>query len=105
MPTPKPKKPGFKYVSLWYKFVHLGTYNHVEVQAKPAIKDGIWVHVIFPSGRHWDWYESTDSHGHWAKFFRVYRNTYSGNSNVAYVTVQLWHGAKTAKTFRKFYLV
>lgn len=104
-PTPVPhvaKPLGFRYVSIWYHAVRKGTFDHVVVQSNKHTTLGIWVHVIFPSGVHYDFYENTDSHGHWSKSFPVPTNSGSAYNNRAIVAIQLWHSKKTVKDFEFF---
>lgn len=107
-PTPAPVHhivPRVKRLSEWYHVVHAGTFNHVEVQAKVKARYGIWVHILFPSGLHWDYYEHTDNRGHWARSFDVPFNTVSRYSNRAHVEVQLWKGKYFAKAFTYFSII
>jgi len=106
-PTPRPPAPkaAFRYISVWWHVVRVGTREHVEVQARGRSTHGIWVHVIFPSGLHFDYYENTDSSGHWIKEFPVPRNARSRYSNQTVITFQLWKGRSTAKNHTFFTLV
>jgi len=106
-PTPKKKNPvvGFKYVSIWYHQVRRGTFEHLEVQAKKSVKHGIWVHVYFPTGIHYDYYTETDDTGHWVKEFNIPSDSVSKYSNEAVVTFQLWKGKTTGKNFATFFVV
>jgi hypothetical protein len=74
----------------------------INFQGKPHAKMGIWAHVNFPSGLHFDYYQQTDSHGHWLKRFNVPRNAFNRRSTRAVITLQLWHGNKTRKNFVNF---
>jgi beta-xylosidase-like protein len=105
-PTPKPKYVlAFKSVSLWYHTVRQGTFNYLDVQANHHQTLGIWVHVLFPNGMHYDYYENTDSSGHWTKQFNVPGGVISRYSNEATVTLQLWHAKSTAKDFVTFTII
>ncbi|GAC1328219.1 MAG: hypothetical protein NVS2B16_00340 [Chloroflexota bacterium] len=108
-PTPQPRAPapriGFKYISLWYHQVRRGTFDHLEVQARNRVAHGIWVHVYFPTGVHFNYYENTDGLGHWTKEFNIPRNSLSQYSNQAVITIQLWRAKSTAKDFITFNIV
>lgn len=111
-PTPRPvvhhggtRHTSFSYVSVWYHIIRIGTIEHLQVQAKGHNSHGIWVHVIFGSGAHLDYYENTDNNGFWQKDFRIPRNSNSRYSRQAVVTFQLWKGSATAKTFDTFVVV
>lgn len=93
---------GFRYVSIWYHFMRRGTYEHIVVQANRHTQFGIWVHVVFPSGLHYDYYANTDAGGHWEKSFLVPYNANSPYNNRAWVLFQLWHGKQTAKDYGYF---
>jgi len=110
IPTPTPRPPGpaapsFQYVSLWYHTVREGTFDHLEVQARPHTTMGIWTHVYFPNGRHLDYYENTNSSGHWTKQYRIPRNVISPYSRQGVITLQLWRGRRTRKNHLTFTLV
>jgi len=109
-PTPRPvvKHTGataFQYASIWYHTIRIGTVEHLQVQAKAANAHGIWVHVVFGSGFHLDYYENTDAHGFWQKEFVVPGAGIGRYSRDAVVTFQLWKGLKTTKTFDTFTVV
>jgi hypothetical protein len=108
-PTPTPIKKkyvlSFKSVSVWYHAVRRGTFEHLEVQANHHSKLGIWVHVIFPTGVHYDYYENTNGSGHWSKSFTVPKNALNSNSNRAIVALQLWHAKTTVKDFEFFTVI
>ena len=106
-PTPKPPTPTaqFAYTSVWWHVVRLGTHQHVEVQAKGRSTHGIWVHVFFPSGLHFDYYENTDRSGHWIKEFPIPLNASSRYSSQAIITLQLWKGKSSAKDYQFFTVV
>lgn len=114
VPTPtKTKTPSqpsssalhFQSLSLWYHIVRIGTFNHIEMQATPHRRVGIWAHVIFPTGLHFDWYEQTTASGHWSKQFDVPADTISRYSNRGHVELQLWMGKKSVKDFLPFTIV
>lgn len=110
-PTPRPvvKHTGgasaFQYASIWYHTIRIGTVEHLQVQAKAANAHGIWVHVVFGSGFHLDYYENTDAHGFWQKEFVVPGAGIGRYSRDAVVTFQLWKGLKSTKTFDTFTVV
>jgi hypothetical protein len=85
--------------------VRVGTFNHIEVQSRHRSTHGIWVHVFFPSGRHFAWYENTNNRGRWVKEFPIPRDALSRKSNRAVVTFQLWKGRTTAKSNGSFVVV
>lgn len=95
----------FRYVSLWYHTVRLGTYDHLDVQGNPKTTLGIWVHIYFPNGSHLDYYQNTNSHGRWQKTFTIPGNALGANNNSVFVTFRLWHGGKSVKEFLRFSLV
>lgn len=100
-----PKYLGFRWVSLWYHSVRQGTWDYVSIQSTSTTQLGIWVHVIFPNGKHWDIYTLTDHNGHWGARFAVPRQSASRHSNQAYIAFQLWHGKQTMQSFLNFVLV
>lgn len=104
-PVVRPPSVGFKYISLWYHTVKRGTFDHIDIQARNKVTQGIWVHVYFPSGIHYNYYENTDGLGHWTKEFNIPRNAISRYSNLGVITFQLWRGKSTAKEFLNFTLV
>jgi hypothetical protein len=63
------------------------------------------VHVIFPSGQHWDFYQGTNGNGQWSIRFAVPAHSASRHSNQAYIAFQLWHGSQTTQQFMSFTLV
>src|SRR5579884_1454824 len=93
---------GFRYTSIWYHFMRRGTNETIVAQGNKHAQFGIWVHVIFPSGVHYDYYENTDSSGHWTKTFYVPYNAGSPYNNRAWVLFQLWSGKHTVKDFGYF---
>jgi len=113
IPTPTPRPvvrhtggaSSFQYASIWYHTIRIGTVEHLQVQAKAANAHGIWVHVIFGSGFHLDYYENTDAHGFWQKEFVVPGAGIGRYSRDATVTFQLWKGLKSTKTFDTFTVV
>jgi hypothetical protein len=108
-PTPKPRRSApvvaFKWTSIWYHVVHKGTFEHIEAKATRNGTKGIWVHIIFATGLHLDYYQKTDGNGHWVKEFNIPADTISAYSNQAIVTFQLWKGKTTAKTFSTFTVI
>ena len=101
----QPKSLTFQWVSLWYHTVRQGTWDYVEIQSGLKTSLGIWVHVIFPSGQHLDYYKNTDQNGHWAIRFSIPKRSVSSHSNAAYIAFQLWHGNQTTQSFLNFTLV
>jgi len=106
-PRPRPKKivAAYRWISVWYHVVRLGTFEHLEVQGKNNTRYGIWVHVYFPSSRHFDYYESTDGSGRWVKEFRIPYGSIGRYSNQAVVTFRLWKGRTHRDAHRKFILI
>ncbi|MDQ2742233.1 MAG: hypothetical protein M3Z66_08030 [Chloroflexota bacterium] len=106
-PTPTPSRGGlhFRRLSLWYHVVRLGTFDHVDLQSNMKTRLGIWAHVIFPSGVQFDYYENTDSRGHWIKTFDVPLNSISRYSNRAFILFQLWHGRTSVKDYLPFTVI
>jgi hypothetical protein len=100
-----PQGLGFQWVSLWYHTVRQGTFDVLVIQAKPQTQLGIWTHIIFPNGQHYDYYKNTDSNGKWQIKFTIPRGSVSKNSNQAHITFQLWHGKQTMQAFVTFTLV
>jgi hypothetical protein len=92
-------------VSLWYHRVRQGTFNHVEIQANHKRVLGIWVHVYFPNGRVYSYYDNTDKGGHWAKSFSVPNPSVGPRGDQAVVTAQLWEGKRTRKNFATFVII
>jgi hypothetical protein len=83
----------------------MGTMETIQAQASPRVQQGIWVHVIFASGYHLDYYQNTDNSGFWRTSFRIPGNSTSRYSSQAIVTFQLWHGKATAKSFETFTVI
>jgi hypothetical protein len=100
-----PKNLAFRWISLWYHSVRQGTWDYVILQSTLHTPLGIWVHVIFPNGQHWDYYANTDRRGRWAVKFTIPRHAANKRSNQAYLTFQLWHGKQTTQSFMGFTLV
>jgi hypothetical protein len=65
----------------------------------------IWVHVIFATGLHLDFYEHTNNRGLWSKSFTVPVDSISHYSNQAIVTFQIIHGNRYAKSFVAFNVI
>lgn len=114
VPTPTPitiirrvyrYQVGFRHVSVWYHYVRKGTFEHLEVQANRHTKFGIWVHVVFPSGVSYAYFQKTDANGHWRVSFAVPTNSGSPYTKRAVVTLQLWHGKQTDKEFAFFTVI
>jgi Beta xylosidase C-terminal Concanavalin A-like domain len=106
-PTPKPKKvvAAYRWISVWYHVVRLGTFEHLQLQGKNHTRYGIWVHVYFPSSKHFDYYEETDSSGFWAKEFRIPYDSLGKFSNQAVVTFRLWKGNTHRDAHRTFTVI
>ena len=100
-----PKNLAFRWISLWYHTVRQGTWDYVILQSTLHTPLGIWVHVIFPNGQHWDFYTNTGRRGRWAVRFSIPRHAANKRSNQAYLTFQLWHGKQTTQFFMAFTLV
>lgn len=106
-PAPQPALPktgdvGFQWISLWYHTVRRGTWDEIVVQGTPHTTYGIWVHVIFANGRHYDYYQNTDSNGQWRARFNIPHDTNTQYSNQASIQFQLWHGHHSVKTYITF---
>lgn len=103
---PPPKRPkrrfAIQYVSLWYHPVYQGAYDHLVVQGRPRRHLGIWVHIYFPNGSRIDFYETTDGQGLWQRDFQVPLHARTRSSDQAFITVQLWKGRQSRKTFIQF---
>ncbi|MBV9279538.1 MAG: hypothetical protein JOZ41_05615 [Chloroflexi bacterium] len=104
-PSAHPSTLGFRWVSLWYHTVRQGTWDYVILQSTLQTQLGIWVHVIFPNGRHWDFYLATDHSGRWSVRFTIPGGSISRHSNQAYIAFQLWYGSETSQSFMNFTLV
>jgi hypothetical protein len=105
-PTPKPaKKFGFEYTSVWYRYIHVGNIQHIQMQDKSHSQDGIWVVVQFASGKPLRWYQNTDKHGFWQLNLKVPPYALTRESGRAVVTFQLWKGKRTTKTYETFYVI
>jgi azurin len=96
---------GFRYISIWYHVVRVGTYEVVVARATLHTKLGIWVHVYFPGGQGYTWYTQTSWGGKWSKKFSVPGNARTASNSQVLITFRLWHGSKSVKEFRKFSLV
>jgi hypothetical protein len=90
---------------VWYHYVHKGTFEHIEAQATRNGTKGIWVHVIFATGLHLDYYGHTDGNGRWTKEFNIPADTISTYSKQAVVTFQLWKQKTTARSFATFNVI
>jgi Beta xylosidase C-terminal Concanavalin A-like domain len=107
-PTPKPKAKthaAFQYMSVWYHYIHVGTTQHIVAQTKTQSTYGLWVHVIFPSGKRLDYYVNTDAFGFWQATFVVPKNAIKIKPGDAFVTFQLWKGSSTEKKFQTFTVI
>lgn len=100
-----PHNLSFRWVSLWYHTVRQGTWDYLDIQSTMSTQLGVWVHVIFPSGQHYDYYTVTDHNGRWSMKFTIPKQSTSRHSNQAYITFQLWHGKQTTQAFVDFTLV
>jgi hypothetical protein len=100
-------KPGFdfRYISIWYHTLRVNTTEHIVVQSTLHTQQGIWVHVWFPSGSHFDYFKNTDSNGKWTTQFVVPRSAITPHNGNVLVTFRLWHGKKSVKQFLHFKLV
>ena len=92
----------YSYTSVWYAHIYIGDKQHIQLQARDHVKQGIWVIVHFASSVVYGYYESTDSHGFWSKEFAVPTDSIGVHSPEAVVTFQLWYGNTTAKDFLTF---
>jgi hypothetical protein len=92
----------FSYTSVWYPNIYIGDTQHIQLQARDHVKQGIWVIIHFASSLQYAYYESTDSNGFWSKEFAVPADSVGPHSAEAVVTLQLWYGDTTAKDFQKF---
>jgi hypothetical protein len=109
-PTSVPSKPhhnafGYRFISIWYHTVRVGTSEVVVVRATLHTKLGIWVHVFFPAGQTYVWYTKTSWGGKWSKRFAIPHNARTAANSQALITFRLWHGSKSIKEFRKFTIV
>jgi hypothetical protein len=92
----------FSYTSVWYPHIYVGDKQHLQLQARDHVGQGIWVIVHFASSLQYAYYENTDSHGFWSKEFSVPTDSIGAHSPEAVVTFQLWYGDSTAKDFHTF---
>jgi len=107
-PTTTPKRRAiaqFKYISVWYNVIRIGTVEHLVVQAGARQFQHIEVHVFFATGRRYDFSERTNRQGLWTKDFRIPPYTVSVYSREAVVTFQLFKNHTTARDYRFFYVV
>jgi hypothetical protein len=100
-----PQYLNFRWISLWYHTVRQGTWDVVVLQSTLKTQLGIWAHVVFPNGLHFDYFTLTDRNGRWTVKFKIPSHSISSHSNQAYVTFQLWHGSRTTQSFMNFTLV
>jgi hypothetical protein len=110
-PAPPPPPPvvrshglRFARISLWYQVVRPGTKEHIVLYARPKKVLGIWMQVVFPSGKHLYYFAKTRRHGKWSKTFRIPRHVRSPYSNQGYIILQLWHGRQTTRVVMPFSL-
>lgn len=92
----------FSYTSVWYSKIYIGDTQHIQIQARDHVKQGIWVIIHFASSLQSAYYESTDANGFWSKEFAVPEDSVGVHSADAVVTFQLWYGETTAKDFQTF---
>jgi hypothetical protein len=93
---------GFRRITLRYPAVRRGAPDALNVQATLKTKLGIWAHIVFPTGKHLDYYQETNHKGHWKLRFTVPRHSVTRYSRQAYITLQLWHGSQTTQAFVMF---
>ena len=106
--TPTPKRRAiaqFKYISVWYNVIRIGTVEHLVVQAGARQFQHIEVHVFFATGRRYDFSERTNRQGLWTKVFQIPPYTISGYSREAVITFQLFKNHTTSRDYRFFYVV
>lgn len=87
----------FRRIKLRYSTVRQGTWDRLTVQSSLHTRLGIWVHVVFPSGKQKAFYAETNAKGHWKKRFSVPRGSATAQSHTAFIIVQLWHGSQTVQ--------
>jgi len=105
-PTPKHRAIAqFKYISVWYNVIRIGTVEHLVVQAGARQFQHIEVHVFFATGRRYDFNERTNRQGLWTKDFQIPPYTISVYSREAVITFQLFKNHTTARDYRFFYVV
>jgi hypothetical protein len=75
------------------------------IRAAPKRTHAIWVHVWFPNGRHLDYYQTTSKKGYWSLTFKVPRHVITRTSNIVTITLRLWQGKHSVRTYRDFTLV
>jgi hypothetical protein len=95
----------FSQSGLWYSYVREGTSEHLALQASCSCRVGVWVHILFPTGDRDNFYRATNSEGRWSQSFSVPSRSARNNSGLAVVTVQLWRGKQTTRTFLEFHVI
>jgi hypothetical protein len=90
---------------VWYHVVRIRTFDVIQFQATHSTTYGIWAHVYFPSGRHFDYYENTQRNGFWQKRFGIPSNALSKYSSTAVITLRLWHGKSHRDAHRTFTVI
>jgi hypothetical protein len=93
---------GFRWISIWYHNIRIGSIQHIVVQSSLHAKLAIWVKVYFPSGVHLAFFKKTNNHGKWSTTFLIPSNAFSKNSPTVVVTFRLWHGKKSAEHSSSF---
>lgn len=96
---------GYRYVSIWYHTVRVGTYDRFVVQASLHTQQGLWINVWFPAGQHLAYYINTDGSGHYEITVQVPVNSIGRTNNHVLVTFRLWHGKSSRRFFSGFTLV
>lgn len=100
------KKPslGFRWISIWYHTLRVGTVQHIRIQSRVHTRQGIWVNVWFPGG-HFVFFKQTDGNGYWGTQFYVPRRMNTNRNHDVLVTFRLWHGKHNVKNYMHFKLV
>jgi hypothetical protein len=102
-PTPVPRHTvRIEHVGVRFKTVHVGDWDQVSLLANRKDRYGVWVHVIFSTGLHLDYYEMTDANGFWTKRFVIPADSIGAYSNQAVVTFQLVKYHRFDKSFLTF---
>jgi hypothetical protein len=101
-----PLKPslGFVHVSLSKPVARIDAVEMAKLQANRKKRLGVWVRVLWPSGRQTTYYETTDDKGQWSKQFLVVEGVKKGKRHQVILTLQLWDGTATARDFTEFAL-
>ncbi|HZS93773.1 MAG TPA: hypothetical protein VFA78_03180 [Chloroflexota bacterium] len=95
----------FRWISVWYHTMRMGTSEHIIIQSTLHVRQGIWVHVWFPGGQHYAYFQNTDPNGQWGHWFLVPYGSMTAHNQMALVTFRLWHGKDNVKDFRKFKII